>query len=129
MIGYRIELVEGFNAISMHTPPVYDAPFGCRKANYLARRILGCTRHNWKRASVLPSFAPKFRGLGVLNGALDIDFQCVEAKINIPYGTVYDGDCAVKLRPGDAVDVERFVADNLLLALAACKDSKGDDDD
>ena len=104
MIGYRIEPVEGFNAISMHTPPVYDAPFGCRKANDL-------------------------RGLGVLNGALDIDFHGIEAKINIPYGTVYDGDCAVMLRPGDAVDVERFVADNLLLALAACKDSKGDDED
>ena len=93
MIGYRIEPVEGFNAISMHTPPVYDAPFGCRKANDL-------------------------RGLGVLNGSLDIDFQGVD-----------DGDCAVMLRPGDAVDVERFVADYLLLALAACKDSKGDDED
>lgn len=55
MIGYRIEPVEVFNAISMHTPPVYDAPFGCRKANDL-------------------------RGLGVLNGSLDIDFQGVEAK-------------------------------------------------
>lgn len=104
MIGYRIEPVEGFNAISMHTAPVYDAPFGCRKANDL-------------------------RCLGVLNGSLDIDFQGVEAKINIPYGTVYDGDCAVMLRLDHTVDVERFVADYLLLALAACKDSKGDDED
>ena len=104
MIGYRIEPVEVFNAISMHTPPVYDAPFGCRKANDL-------------------------RGLGVLNGSLDIDFQGVEAKINIADSGVNHRDCAVMFRPGDAVDVKRFVADNLLLALAACKDSKNDDED
>ena len=104
MIGYRIEPVEGFNAISMHTPPVYDAPFGCRKANDL-------------------------RGLGVLNGSLDIDFQGVEAKINIPYNTVYDGDCAVMLRPGDGIDCEGLVLLQFLMGAARSNECQREDED
>ena len=59
MIGNRIKPIEGFNAISMSTALIYDAPTDSRQANHL-------------------------RCLGVLNGALYIDFQGVKAKINIP---------------------------------------------
>ena len=67
MIGNRITPIEGFDAVSVSKAPVDDAPPGCRKANNL-------------------------RGLGVLNGTLDIDFQGVEAKINIPYHGVNHRD-------------------------------------
>ena len=59
MIGHRIKPIEVFDAVSLSTSPVDDAPTNCRQANYLRR-------------------------LCELHGPLDIDFQGVEAKINIP---------------------------------------------
>ena len=60
MIRHRIKPIEGFDAVSMNTPPVYNAPTNCLQANNL--RLVADGR--W---------------------TLDIDFQGIEAKINIPY--------------------------------------------
>lgn len=83
MIRHRIKSIEGFNTISMNTPLIYDAPTYCLQVNNL--RLTGdCV------ADIIRSF--------------DIDFQGIEAKINIPYERVNHRCCAVMLRPCDAVD-------------------------
>lgn len=102
-ISHRIEAVVVLDLIMSQLSAVYHAPFGCRKANNL-------------------------RGFGVFHRSLDIDFQGIEAKINIPYNGVNHRDCAVMFRPGDAVDVKRFVADNLFVALAPCQESESHDE-
>ncbi|MBD5201825.1 MAG: hypothetical protein HDS81_00715 [Bacteroidales bacterium] len=95
-ISRRIEAVVVLDLIMYQLSAVNHVPFGCSQANDLRR-------------------------FGVLYRSLDIDFQGVEAKINIPYNGVYHRDCAVMIRPGDTVDVDRFVADNVLVALAPIK--------
>lgn len=83
MISHRIELIVGFNAISMNTPLIYHAPFGCGNANNL-------------------------RGLGVFHRSLDIDFQGIEAKINMTHGTVNHRDCAVMFGMSERVGFDRL---------------------
>ena len=67
MISHRIEAVVVLDLIMIQLSAVYHAPIGCRKANNL-------------------------RGFGVFYRSLDIDFQSVEAKINISYPGVYHRD-------------------------------------
>ena len=64
MIRHRIKPIEAFDAVSMNTPLIYDAPTDCLQANNL--RLTGD-----RVADIIRSF--------------DIDFQGIEAKINIPY--------------------------------------------
>lgn len=96
MISHRVKAIVGFNLISLNTPPVNDAPFGCRKANDL-------------------------RGFGVFHGSLDFDFQGVEAKIEMSYGGVYHRCCAVMFTVGERVGGERFITDDVFVGLAAAK--------
>lgn len=70
MISNRIKPIEGLDAISMGTALIYDAPSYCRKANNLRR-------------------------LGVFHRPLDIDFQGIEAKVNMTHGAVNHRYCAV----------------------------------
>ena len=104
MISHRIKAVVVLDLIMIQLSAVYHAPIGCGNANNL-RWLLSDYR-----------------------GSLYIDFQCVEAKINIPYQGVYHRDCAVMFRPGDAVYFERFVADNVLVALAPGQEGESDDE-
>ena len=97
MIGHRIKPIEGFDTIPMNTPPVDDAPTGCRQANNLRR-------------------------LGVFHRSLDIDFQGIEAKINITDSRVNHCDCAVMFRPCYAVAVERLVIDGLFVGAATAQE-------
>lgn len=96
MISHRIELIVGFNAISMNTPLIYDAPTNCRKANNL-------------------------RGLGVFHRSLDIDFQGIEAKINMAHSTVYHRDCAVMFGMSERVGFDRLARHDIFLRLAPDK--------
>ena len=71
MISYRIEPIEGFDAIPMNTPPVYHATLYSLDANNL--RLTG------------DGVAERIR-------PLDIDFQGIEAKINISYDGINHRD-------------------------------------
>ena len=97
LISYRIKPIEGFDTVSMNTPPTDDAPTGCRQANNLRR-------------------------LGVFNGALDIDFQGIEAKINITDSRVNHCDCAVMFGPCYAVAVERLFIDGFFVGAATAQE-------
>lgn len=101
MIGHRIKPIVGFDAVPMYTPLIYDAPTNSLDANNLrlrAESVIGEIR------------------------SFDIDFQGIEAKINITDSRVNHRHCAVMFRPSDRIDCESLVADYLLLALAACKE-------
>lgn len=96
MIGNRIKPIEGFNAISMNTLLIYDAPLYCRKANNL-------------------------RGFGVFHRPLDIDCQGIEAKINMTHGTVNHRDCAVMFGMSERVGFDRLARHDTFLRLAPDK--------
>ena len=93
MISNRIKPIEGFNAISTGTALIYDAPTHSRKANDL-------------------------RGLSVFHRPLDIDFQGIEAKINMTHGTVNHRDCAVMFGMSERVGFERLARHYIFLRLA-----------
>ena len=90
MIGNRIKPIEDFDAVSLSTSPVDDAPTNCRQANYLRR-------------------------LCELHGPLDIDFQGIEAKINITDSRVNHCDCAVMLGMSERVGIYRLARHNIFL--------------
>ena len=97
MIRHRIKPIEAFDAVSMNTPLIYDAPTDCLQANNLRR-------------------------LGVFHRSLDIDFQGIEAKINIADSGVNHRDCAVMFRPCYAVAGERLVIDGFFVGAATAQD-------
>ena len=108
MIGHRIKPIVGFEAVPMYTPLIYDAPTNSLDANNLRLRA---ESRGLRAESVIGEIR-----------SFDIDFQGIEAKINITDSRVNHRHCAVMFRPSDRIDCESFVADYLLLALAACKE-------
>lgn len=108
MIGHRIKPIEGFDAVPMYTPLIYDAPTNSLDANNLRLRA---ESRGLRAESVIGEIR-----------SFDIDFQGIEAKINITDSRVNHRHCAVMFRPSDRIDCESLVADYLLLALAACKE-------